>query len=83
MKITLIVSKWALEVSAVSSLVFALIAALLMKLFGMRFVFVSSYVVSMLQTGVMTFCHTLVIMFVLLPLLDCHHALSTFHLSKI
>ena len=65
------VGSLALGISAISSLIFALIAAPLMKLFGMRFLFVSSYVVSMLQTGIMIFCHNLVIIFVLLPALYC------------
>ena len=65
------VGSLALGVSAISSLVFALIAAPLIKLFGMRFVFVSSYVLSTLQTGVMIFFHNLVVIFVLLPALYC------------
>ena len=65
------VGSLALGISAVSSLVFSFIAGPLMRLCGMRFVLVSSYVVSMVQTGIIFFCHNLVVIFVLLPALYC------------
>ena len=63
------VGSLALGVSAASSLLFSFIAGPLMKLFGMRLVLVSSFVLSMLQTGVMIVCHNLIVLFVLLPAL--------------
>ena len=65
------VGSLALGISAVSSLVFSFIAGPLMKILGMKFVLVSSFVVSMLQTGVIVICPNLVIIFVLLPALYC------------
>ena len=65
------VGSLALGISAVSSLVFSFIAGPLMKIFGMKFVLVSSFVVSMLQTGIIIICHNLVVIFVLLPALYC------------
>ena len=63
------VGSLALGISAVTSIPFSFIAGPLMKLFGMRLVLVSSFVLSMLQTGVMIVCHNLIVVFVLLPAL--------------
>ena len=63
------VGSLALGVSAISSLAISLLLGPLMKLFGMKLVLVSSYVLSMLQTGVMIFCHNLIALFVLSPAL--------------
>ena len=56
-----------LGVSAFSSLAAALLLGPIIKLFGMRLVFVSSYVFSMLQSGVMIFNRNVVVMFILSP----------------
>ena len=63
------VGSLALGVSAISSLAISLLLGPLMKLFGMKLLLVSSYVLSMLQTGVMIFCHNLIALFVLSPAL--------------
>ena len=65
------VGSLALGISAISSLLFSFIAGPLMKLFGMKLVLVSSFVLSMLQTGVMIVCHNLIVLFVLLPAMYC------------
>ena len=56
-------------VSAFSSLATALLLGPAMKLFGVRLVYVSSYVFSMLQSGVMIFNRNVVVLFVLSPAL--------------
>ena len=65
------VGSLALGISAVSSLLFSFMAGPLMKLFGMKLVLVSSFVLSMLQTGVMIVCHNVIVLFVLLPAMYC------------
>ena len=59
----------ALGISAMTSLVFSLITLPLMKLLGMRLIFVLSYVAAMLQSGVLIVCHNIIVAFVLLPAL--------------
>ena len=61
------VGSLALGVSAISSLVISLLLGPLMKLFGMRLVFVSCYIISMLQTGVMIFSDNVIVLFILSP----------------
>ena len=61
----------ALGVSAIFSLAVSLLLGPLMKLFGMRLVFVSSYVFTMLQSGVMIFSHNIITVFVLSPAVYC------------
>ena len=61
----------ALGVSAIFSLAVSLLSGPLMKLFGMRLVFVSSYVFTMLQSGVMIFSHNIITVFVLSPAVYC------------
>ena len=56
-------------VSAFSSLAISLLLGPAMKLFGVRLVYVSSYVFSMLQSGVMIFNRNVVVLFVLSPAL--------------
>ena len=63
------VGSLALGISAIMSLFFSFLTGPLMKLFGMRLVLVSSFVLSMLQTGVMIVCHNLIVIFILLPAL--------------
>ena len=65
------VGSLALGISAASSLLFSFMAGPLMKLFGMKLVLVSSFVLSMLQTGVMIVYHNLIVLFVLLPAMYC------------
>ena len=59
----------ALGISAMTSLVFSFITLPLMKLLGMRLIFVLSYVAAMLQSGVLIVCHNIIVAFVLLPAL--------------
>ena len=56
-------------VSAFSSLVTSLLLGPAIKLFGMRLVYVSSYVFSMLQSGVMIISDSVIVLFVLSPAL--------------
>ena len=56
-------------VSAFSSLVTSLLLGPAIKLFGIRLVYVSSYVFSMLQSGVMMISDSVVVLFVLSPAL--------------
>jgi len=65
------VGSLALGVSAISSLFISLLLGPIMKLFGMRFVFVFCYVFSMLQGGVMIFSHNVIVLFILSPAVYC------------
>lgn len=65
------VGSLALGISTASSLAFSFIAGPVMKSLGMRLVLVSSYVILILQSGLMIICHDLVIVFALLPALYC------------
>ena len=56
-------------ISAFSSLAVSLLLGPAMKLFGVRLVYVSSYVFSMLQSGVMIFNRNVAVLFVLSPAL--------------
>ena len=65
------VGSLALGVSAIASLVVSLLSGPLMKLFGMRLVFVFPFVFTMVQSGVMIFSHSVITLFVLSPALYC------------
>ena len=56
-------------IAAFSSLAISLLLGPAMKLFGVRLVYVSSYVFSMLQSGVMIFNRNVVVLFILSPAL--------------
>ena len=68
------VGSLALGVSAISSLVVSLFLGPLMKLFGMRFILVLSYVFIGLQSGVMIACHNIIVLFAFSPALYCVNA---------
>ena len=57
----------ALGISAVVALVFSLLLGPIIKLVGMRFVFVASYVLLMLQSGIQIVVHNRIVAIVLAP----------------
>ena len=56
-----------LGVSSFTSLIASLLLGPIMRLFGVRLVYVSSYVFSMLQSGVMIFNRNVIVLFILSP----------------
>jgi len=57
----------ALGIAAVAGLVMSLLLGPLIRLVGMRFVLVGSYVISMLESGVLIVTHNVIITFLLVP----------------